>query len=359
MRYALALMLIALTANASDTIPLLDSNGKTSKIKWNIVNDTVMGGRSSSRWSDKSSTLSFEGFLSLENNGGFASVRHDLNNINLSGTEGIFIKVKGDGRKYQFRIRSQASRWANYSQEFKTKKNTVQTFYLPYKDFKPSWRGRSVRNVPTLTGKDVRELKKKYPGIPVVSYVNTSADVKSETDVCCTSANAVKIVNSLGVRKVIFLPDDYLAKYVASQTEVEIISWKGTCEVHEQFNDEEINQIRKENPGIKVIAHPECPPDVIKASDFTGSTSGMIKYVKDNQPEKVMMVTECSMSDNVQVDNPNVEFIRPCNLCPHMKRITLPKILDCLKNETNEILLDDKTINAARKSVIRMTEIGR
>ena len=211
----------------------------------------------------------------------------------------------------------------------------------------------------SITGKDVRELKKKYPGVPVVSYVNTSADVKSETDVCCTSANAVKIVNSLGVKKVIFLPDDYLAKYVASQTDVEIISWKGTCEVHEQFNDEEINQIRKENPGIKVIAHPECPPDVIKASDFTGSTSGMIKYVKDNQPEKVMMVTECSMSDNVQVDNPNVKFIRPCNLCPHMKRITLPKILDCLKNETNEIVLDDKTIKAARKSVIRMTEIGR
>ncbi len=211
----------------------------------------------------------------------------------------------------------------------------------------------------SITGKDVRELKKKYPGVPVVSYVNTSADVKSETDICCTSANAVKIVNSLGVRKVIFLPDDYLAKYVASQTDVEIISWKGTCEVHEQFNDEEINQIRKENPGIKVIAHPECPPDVIKASDYTGSTSGMIKYVKDNQPEKVMMVTECSMSDNVQVDNPNVKFIRPCNLCPHMKRITLPKILDCLKNETNEILMDEITIEKARKSVERMTKIGR
>ena len=156
----------------------------------------------------------------------------------------------------------------------------------------------------SLTGEDVRLLKKQYPGVPVVSYVNTSADVKAETDVCCTSANAVKIVNSLGVRKVIFLPDDYLAKYVASQTDVEIISWKGTCEVHEKFNDTEINEIRKNNPGIKVIAHPECPPDVINASDFTGSTSGMIKYVKDNQPEKVMMVTECSMSDNVQVDNP-------------------------------------------------------
>ena len=211
----------------------------------------------------------------------------------------------------------------------------------------------------SITGEDVRNLKKKYPGIPVVSYVNTSADVKSETDVCCTSANAVKIVNSLGVKKVIFLPDDYLAKYVASQTDVEIISWKGTCEVHEQFNDQEINEIRKNNPGIKVIAHPECPPDVIKASDFTGSTSGMIKYVKDNQPEKVMMVTECSMSDNVQVDNPNVKFIRPCNLCPHMKKITLPKILDCLQNETNEILMDEVTIDKARKSVERMTKIGR
>jgi len=211
----------------------------------------------------------------------------------------------------------------------------------------------------SINGDDVRLLKKKNPGVPVVSYINTSADVKAETDVCCTSANAVKIVNSLGVEKVIFLPDDYLAKYVASQTNVEIISWKGTCEVHEKFTDTEINEIRKNNPDIKVIAHPECPPDVINASDFAGSTSGMIKYVKDNQPKKVMMVTECSMSDNIQIDNPNVEFIRPCNLCPHMKRITLPKILDCLKNETNEILMSDEIIRKARKSVERMAEIGR
>ena len=211
----------------------------------------------------------------------------------------------------------------------------------------------------SITGEDVRKLKKQYPGVPVVSYVNTSADVKAETDVCCTSANAVKIVNSLGVKKVIFLPDDYLAKYVASQTDVEIISWKGTCEVHEQFNDAEINEIRKNNPGIKIIAHPECPPDVIKASDFAGSTSGMIKYVRNNQPEKVMMVTECSMSDNVQIDNPNVKFIRPCNLCPHMKKITLPKILDCLENETNEILMDNVTIEKARNAVERMVKIGR
>ena len=211
----------------------------------------------------------------------------------------------------------------------------------------------------SINGEDVRNLKKKYPGVPVVSYVNTSAEVKAETDICCTSANALKIVQSLGVKKVIFLPDDFLAKYVASQTDVEIISWKGTCEVHEQFNDKEINEIRKNNPGIKIIAHPECPPDVIGASDFAGSTSGMIKYVKDNQPKKVMMVTECSMSDNVQVDNPNVEFIRPCNLCPHMKKITLPKVLECLENETNEIILDQKTIEKARKSVERMAEIGR
>jgi len=211
----------------------------------------------------------------------------------------------------------------------------------------------------SITGNDVRNLKKKYPGVPVVSYVNTSAEVKAETDVCCTSANAVKIVESLGVKKVIFLPDDFLAKYVASQTDVEIISWKGTCEVHEQFNDEEINEIRKNNPGIKIIAHPECPPDVIKASDFAGSTSGMIKYVKDNQPEKVMMVTECSMSDNVQIDNPNVKFIRPCNLCPHMKKITLPKVLECLEKETNELVMDNETIEKARKSVERMAEIGR
>jgi len=211
----------------------------------------------------------------------------------------------------------------------------------------------------SITGEDVRKLKKKYPGVPVVSYVNTSAEVKAETDICCTSANAVKIVQSLGVKKVIFLPDEFLAKYVASQTNVEIISWTGTCEVHEQFNDEEINEIRKNNPGIKIIAHPECPPDVIKASDFAGSTSGMIKYVKDNQPEKVMMVTECSMSDNVQIDNPNVKFVRPCNLCPHMKKITLPKVLDCLENETNELRMDDLILEKARKSVERMAEIGR
>ena len=161
----------------------------------------------------------------------------------------------------------------------------------------------------SITGEDVRLLKQKYPGVPVVSYVNTSADVKAETDVCCTSANAVKVVESLNVEKVIFLPDQYLADYVAKNTKVKIISWKGTCIVHEQFTGKEIKEIKSHNPGIKIIAHPECPPDVIEASDFAGSTSGMVKYVKENQPKKVMLVTECSMSDNVEADNPKVEFI--------------------------------------------------
>ena len=211
----------------------------------------------------------------------------------------------------------------------------------------------------SITGKDVRLLKEKYPGVPVVSYINTSADVKAETDVCCTSANAVKVVESLGAKKVIFLPDLYLAKYVASKTNVEIISWKGTCVVHEQFTAKEINEIKEQNPGIVVIAHPECPPDVINASDFAGSTSGMSEYVKKNQPKKVMMVTECSMSDNVQVENPKVQFIKPCNLCPYMKKITLPKILECLENESNEIIIPNNLMEKAKLSVERMTSIGR
>ena len=211
----------------------------------------------------------------------------------------------------------------------------------------------------SITGKDVRLLKEKYPGVPVVSYVNTSADVKAETDVCCTSANAVKVVESLNVNKVIFLPDQYLADYVSKNTKVKIISWKGTCIVHEKFTAEEINNIKKQNPEIFVLSHPECPPDVISASDFTGSTTGMSAYVSKNQPKKVMLVTECSMSDNVQVENPNVEFIKPCNLCPYMKTITLPKILECLKNESNEILISDNVLTKARRAVERMTAIGR
>ena len=211
----------------------------------------------------------------------------------------------------------------------------------------------------SITGSDVRMLKEKYPGVPVVTYVNTSAEVKAESDVCCTSANAVKVVESLGVDKVIFLPDHYLANYVQKNTKVKIISWQGTCIVHEKFTGKEVEDIRKENPDIKVIAHPECPPDVISASDFAGSTSNMVKYVKEKQPKKVLLVTECSMSDNVQIENPKVQFIKPCNLCPHMKKITLNKVYDCLKNETNEIKIGHNIAEMARRSVQRMATIGR
>ena len=211
----------------------------------------------------------------------------------------------------------------------------------------------------SITGKDVKLLKEKYPGVPVVTYVNTSAEVKAESDICCTSANAVRIVESLGVNKVIFLPDQYLAKYVSTKTKVQIISWIGTCIVHERFSSQEIEDIKKQNPEIVILSHPECPAEVIAASDYTGSTSGMSEYVKKNQPNKVMLVTECSMSDNVQVDNPNVQFIKPCNLCPHMKTITLSKILDCLEKETNEILIPEIISRRARRAVERMIAIGR
>jgi len=211
----------------------------------------------------------------------------------------------------------------------------------------------------SITGKDVRLLKEKYPGVPVVSYVNTSAEVKAESDICCTSANAVQVVESLGASKVIFLPDQYMAKYISTKTKVQIISWVGTCIVHERFSAQEINDVKKQNPGIKILSHPECSPEVIAVSDFTGSTSGMAKYVDKNQPEKVMLVTECSMSDNVQIENPNVQFVRPCNLCPYMKTITLPKILDCLETETNEILIPEIISRKARKAVERMAAIGR
>lgn len=211
----------------------------------------------------------------------------------------------------------------------------------------------------SITAEDIKKLKKQYPGVPVVTYVNTSAEVKAETDICCTSANAVKVVESLGVNEVIFLPDAYLAKYVASKTKVKIISWHGTCMVHEQFTSKELNDLRKNYPDLVIVSHPECPPEVIKASDFTGSTSGMIKYVQDKKPKNVFLVTECSMSDNVQVDNPDTNFVRPCNLCPHMKKIQLPKIYDCLMNETNEVLINKSIIDKAKLAVEKMIRVGR
>ena len=209
----------------------------------------------------------------------------------------------------------------------------------------------------SITGEDVRLLKQKYPGVPVVSYVNTSADVKAETDICCTSSNAVEIVESLGVDKVIFLPDEYLGKNVAAQTKVKIITFHGTCIVHERFTPEEIREYRKNYPGIVVLAHPECPPEVVAEADYTGSTSKMSNYVRDNKPKKVLMVTECSMSDNVAIENPEVEMIKPCNLCPYMKKITLQGIYNSLVKGTEEVKLTEAVMDKARLSIKRMIEV--
>ena len=211
----------------------------------------------------------------------------------------------------------------------------------------------------SITGADVRLLKQRYPGVPVVTYVNSSADVKAETDVCCTSSNAVQIVESLGVDRVIFLPDEYLGKYVATQTQVKLILWKGHCEVHERFTGEELRAYREADPTVQIIAHPECPPDVLAEADFTGSTAHMIDWVKTRKPARVVMVTECSMASNVSAEVPDVEFVKPCNLCPHMKRITLPKILDSLLNLTEEVTIDPAIADRARASVERMIALGR
>ncbi len=210
----------------------------------------------------------------------------------------------------------------------------------------------------SITGADVRLLKQKYPGAPVVTYVNTTADVKAETDICCTSSNAVEVVEHAakewGSDTVIFLPDQYLARNVAAATDVKIITWAGACEVHERFTAEDIREIREGNPGVIVLAHPECPPDVIAEADFAGSTSGLSNYVKENQPQNVVLLTECSMSDNVAAENPDVHFMRPCNLCPHMKRITLPKILRALQTMEHKVEIDPDVIARARAAIERM-----
>lgn len=209
----------------------------------------------------------------------------------------------------------------------------------------------------SITGADVRLLRERYPGVPVVTYVNTSADVKAESDICCTSGNAVAVVESLGAERVILLPDEYLANYVAGQTDVEIISWRGHCEVHERFTADEIDQYRQDVEGLVVIAHPECPPDVLDAADFVGSTAQMIGHVKAERPGRVLLLTECSMSDNVAAEVPDVEFVRPCNLCPHMKLITLPKIRHALEHMEQEITVDPGIADRARLAVERMLDV--
>src|SRR6476660_6957230 len=211
----------------------------------------------------------------------------------------------------------------------------------------------------SITGADVRLLREKFPGVPVVAYVNTSAEVKAEVDICCTSSNALAVVESLGRDTVIFLPDQYLAKYVAAHTKVKIISWQGACEVHERFTADELRQYRAGDPSLQIIAHPECPPDVIEEADYTGSTAGMIDWVRRIRPRRVVMVTACSMADNVQAELPDVEFVRPCNLCPHMKRITLPKILDSLLYMKEEVVIDPMIAAKARRSVERLVNLKR
>jgi quinolinate synthase len=211
----------------------------------------------------------------------------------------------------------------------------------------------------SITAADVRLLRERYPDAPVVTYVNTSAEVKAESDVCCTSANAVEVVDSLKVPRVVFLPDEYLGKYVASKTKTEIILWKGHCEVHERFTGDEIRAFRRQHPDLTVLAHPECPPDVLAASDYVGSTAGMVRHLDVARPSRVVLVTECSMADNVAVRFPETEFVRPCNLCPHMKRITLPKILHALQTMQHPVEVDEAVAVRARRAVERMLVVGR
>jgi quinolinate synthase len=210
----------------------------------------------------------------------------------------------------------------------------------------------------SITAEDVRLLRASHPGVPIVTYVNTSAAVKAESDICCTSGNAKKIVEGLGVPKVIMIPDEYLARNIAAQTEIEIIAWKGHCEVHERFTAEDIRELRTTHPGVTVLAHPECPPEVVAECDFTGSTAAMADYVGQRRPSRVVLLTECSMSDNVALQYPDLDFVRPCNLCPHMKRITLPKIRRALETMSHEVTVPAEIAERARRSVERMLAFG-
>ncbi len=209
----------------------------------------------------------------------------------------------------------------------------------------------------SITASDVRLMRQRYPGVPVVTYVNTSAAVKAESVICCTSGNALAVVESLGAPRVIMLPDEYLAKNIAAQTKVEIIAWKGHCEVHERFSPADIRELRQAHPGVTVLAHPECPPEVVAEADFAGSTAAMSDYVGRHKPARVVLMTECSMSDNVAVEHPEVDFVRPCNLCPHMKRITLANIRTALEENCHIVAIDPDVADRARRAVERMLAI--
>lgn len=209
----------------------------------------------------------------------------------------------------------------------------------------------------SITAADVRELRKRHPGVPVAVYVNTTAEVKAEADICLTSGNAVEVVESLGSPEVMVLPDQYLAMWIATQTKVKIITWHGACEVHERFTGAELRSYREADPEVTILAHPECPPDVLAEADFTGSTAKLADFVKLQKPKKVVLVTECSMADNIMSESPETQFVKPCNLCPHMKRITLPKILESLVHMREEIIVDPVVADRARLSVERMVNL--
>jgi len=204
---------------------------------------------------------------------------------------------------------------------------------------------------------DVRALRRRHPGVPIVAYVNTTAAVKAEVDICCTSANARAVVESLGAPRVVMLPDKFLAANVAKTTDVEIISWDGACEVHEGFSAGDVRELRSVYPDAIVLAHPECPPEVVAAADFAGSTAQMSAFVAERRPRRALLLTECSMGDNIAGDNPEVEFLRPCGLCPHMKRITLPAIRRALETMTTAIEIDPAVAARARRAVERMTAL--
>ncbi|MEM1106866.1 MAG: quinolinate synthase NadA [Pseudomonadota bacterium] len=215
----------------------------------------------------------------------------------------------------------------------------------------------------SITGEDVRLIKARYPDYPVVTYVNTTADVKAECHITCTSSNAAQVVEAIAAEwdtdTVILVPDQYLAKNVAAQTGIRIMTWPGACEVHELFSAEDVVQLREAHPGVVILAHPECPPDVLEEADFAGSTAALANYVGEHKPARVVLLTECSMSDNVAAENPEVNFVRPCNLCPHMKRITLENIYDCLVHMRHEVVMEEDVRVRAKAAIDAMLDLPK
>lgn len=211
----------------------------------------------------------------------------------------------------------------------------------------------------SITAEGVEEMRAKYPGAPVVSYVNTTAEVKAASDICCTSSNAVQIVNAMESDTVIMTPDQYLAQNVANESHKNVVFWPGSCIVHEQYTPQDLRDFRQWNPDVRLIAHPECPPNVVAEADFSGSTSGILKYVHEEKPKQAMLITECSMASNIADELPEVDFIGPCNMCPYMKKITLEKILYVLHTMEGQVEVDVQVADKARQSVQAMIDLSR